>query len=487
MTGPTDAAHLQGRIIVISIVASATSFLDGSVVNVALPAIAHDLGGGVTTQQWVVDGYLLTLGSMILIAGSIADLVGRARALRVGLIIFGAASVGCFLAPTVGALVGARLAQGAGAALLVPSSLALLASTFSGEERGRAVGRWTAWTSVAFVAGPPLGGVLVDTVGWRWIFLANVPLVAFTLIDMRGIRDAARVTPQRLDLVGAGLVTSGLAALVLGLIEQPVAGWTSRLVLASLAMAVLLLTAFVLWERRGRNVLVPLDLFRSRNFTAGNLATVGVYAGVGIALLIVTLLLQEVAKVPALFAGVATLPVALTSLLLAERFGHLAGRHGARAFMTTGPLVAAVGFVWMSMTGLDSPSLWAHLGIGLPLYGLGLAMTVAPLTATVLDSVPPQSSGIASAVNNAIARVAGLLAVGFIGTVIGDVFDLDAFRRAAIATAAFFTVGGVTALLGVRNPPGRPRTRPAEAIQSNDTSVEPRPTPTLEESEQEPK
>lgn len=456
MTGPAGATHLEGRIVVISIVASATSFLDGSVVNVALPAIAHDLGGGVTTQQWVVDGYLLTLGSMILIAGAFADLVGRARALRIGLIIFGTASVGCFLASTVGALVGARLAQGAGAALLVPSSLALLASTFSGEERARAVGRWTAWTSVAFVAGPPLGGVLVDTVGWRWIFLANVPLVAFTLIDMRGIRDLARVSGQRLDLVGASLVTSGLAALVLGLIEQPVAGWTSRLVLVSLGLAVLLLSAFVLWERRGRNVLVPPELLRSGNFTAGNLATVGVYAGVGIALLIVTLLLQEVARVPALFAGIATLPVALTSLLLAEKFGHLAGRHGARAFMTAGPLVAAVGFLWMSMTGLEPPSLWAHLGIGLPLYGLGLAMTVAPLTATVLDSVAPERSGVASAVNNAIARVAGLLAVALIGTIIGGAFDLDAFRRTAIATAALFVVGGLTALVGVRNN-ARPR------------------------------
>jgi len=456
MTTPAETAHLQGRIIVISIVASATSFLDGSVVNVALPAIARDLGGGVTTQQWVVDGYLLTLGSMILIAGAFADRVGRARALRIGLIIFGAASIGCFLAPSAGILVGARLVQGAGAALLVPSSLALLASTFSGEERGRAVGRWTAWTSVAFVAGPPLGGVLVDTVGWRWIFLANVPLVAFTLIDMRGIRDVDRVSDQRLDLVGASLVTGGLGALVLGLIEQPEAGWTSRFVLISLGLAVLLLAAFVVWERRGRNVLVPLELFRSRNFTAGNLATVGVYAGVGIALLIVTLLLQEVAKVPALLAGLATLPVAVTSLLLAEVFGHLAGRLGARAFMTAGPLIAALGFVWMSLTQLDTPSLWVHLGIGLPVYGLGLAMTVAPLTATVLDSVTPARSGVASAVNNATARVAGLLAVGFIGTVIGGAFDLSAFRRAALATAAFFAIGGLTALAGVRNTGAQP-------------------------------
>jgi MFS family permease len=198
-------------------------------------------------------------------------------------------------------------------------------------------------------------------------------------------------------------------------------------------------------------VLVPVELFRARNFTAGNLATVGVYAGVGLGLLIVTLLLQEVARVPAFVAGLATLPVAVSSILLAERFGQLAARLGTRAFMTAGPLIAAVGFLWMSLTGLDTPSLWVHLGIGLPLYGVGLAMTVAPLTATVLDSVPPTRSGVASAVNNATARVAGLLAVGFIGTVIGDVFDLPAFRRSALATAAFFAVGGFTALLGVRN------------------------------------
>ncbi len=445
-----EAARLQRRIIVIAIVGSSTSFLDASVVNVALPAIARELGGGVSTQQWVVDGYLLTLGSMILIAGALADAVGRARALRIGLSIFGAASVACAIAPTVGVLVGARLAQGAGAALLVPSSLALLASTFSGEERGRAVGQWTAWTSVSFVAGPLLGGLLVDTVGWRWVFLANVPVVAFTLIQMRGLRDD-QLTPQRLDFFGAALVTGGLAALVFGLIEQPGSGWSSPIVVISLGLAVVLLAAFVVWERSGRNVLVPVELFRSRNFTAGNLATVGVYAGVGLGLLIVTLLLQEVARVPAFVAGLATLPVAASSILLAERFGRLAGRLGARAFMTAGPLIAAVGFVWMSLTGQDTPSLWVHLGIGLPLYGLGLAMTVAPLTATVLDSVPPTHSGVASAVNNATARVAGLLAVGFIGTVIGDVFDLHAFQRAALATAAFFAVGGFTALLGVRN------------------------------------
>jgi len=441
---------------VIAVVASSTSFLDASVVNVALPAIARDLGGGISTQQWVVDGYVLTLGSIILVAGAFADSVGQARALRVGLAIFGVASVACAFAPTVGVLVTARLAQGIGAALLVPSSLALLAVTFSGEERGWAVGRWTAWTSAAFVAGPLLGGLLVDTLGWRWVFLVNVPVVAFTLIRMRGLRTARPSQRQHLDLLGAALVTTGLAALVFGLIEQPASGWTSGTVLVSLALAVALLAAFGLRERWGRNVLVPLELFRSRNFTAGNLATVGVYAGVGLGLLIVTLLLQEVIRVPAFLAGLATLPVAVCSLLLAERFGHLAGRRGARGLMTAGPLTAAAGFVWMSLTGTEAASLLLHLGAGLPLYGLGLAMTVAPLTATVLDSVPPERSGVASATNNATARIAGLLAVGLLGTVAGDVFALLAFRRAALTTAGFFALGGVTALVGVRAPRGRP-------------------------------
>jgi MFS family permease len=356
----------------------------------------------------------------------------------------------------VGVLVTARLVQGVGAALLVPSSLALLALTFSGEERGWAVGRWTAWTSAAFVAGPLLGGLLVDTLGWRWVFLVNVPVIAFTLMRMRGLDTERPAERRQLDLVGAGLVTFGLAALVFGLIEQPASGWTSATVLVSLGLAVVLLAGFVLRERWGRYVLVPLELFRSHNFTAGNLATVGVYAGVGLGLLIVTLLLQEVVRVPAFLAGLATLPVAVCSLLLAERFGQLAGRHGARALMTAGPLTAALGFGWMSLTGADATSLWLHLGIGLLLYGLGLAMTVAPLTATVLDSVPPERSGVASATNNATARIAGLLAVGLLGTVAGDVFDLAAFQRAALTTAAFFALGAVTAFVGVRTASPRP-------------------------------
>ena len=453
-----ESPTLRGRTIVIAVVASSTSFIDASVVNVALPGIASELGGGLSTQQWVVDGYILTLGSIILVAGAFADAVGQARALRIGLVIFGLASAACAFAPSVGVLIAARLVQGVGAALLVPSSLALLALTFSGEERGWAVGRWTSWTSAAFVAGPLLGGLLVDTLGWRWVFLVNVPVIAFTLIWMRGLDTARPDGGRQLDLLGAGLVTFGLAALVFGLIEQPGSGWTSAIVLVSLGLAVVLLAGFVLRERWGRNVLVPLELFGSHNFTAGNLATVGVYAGVGLGLLIVTLLLQEVVRVPAFLAGLATLPVALCSLLLAERFGRLAGRHGARILMTVGPLVAAAGFAWMSLTAAEVTSLWLHLGLGLPLYGLGLAMTVAPLTATVLDAVPPEGSGVASATNNATARVSGLVAVAVLGTVAGDVFDLAAFQRAALTTAAFFALGAVTAFVGVRAAPRRPGT-----------------------------
>lgn len=451
-------AHIPSSAItvVVAVLASLVAFLDGSIVNVALPAIASDLGGGVSLQQWVVDGYLLTLGSLILIAGSLSDQVGRVRALRVGLLVFGAASLLCALAPTAGVLVAARLIQGCGGALLVPSSLALITSAFAGPARARSVGAWTAWTSVAFIVGPPLGGVLVDTVGWRWVFAVNLIPIVTTLVVMRGFADGELTRPIRIDVTGAALVAVALGAIVLALIRQPGLGWGSPAVVIGLVAGGLLFACFVWWEARTRNPLLPLGLFASRNFSTGNVVTLWAYAGVGLGILIVTLYLQEVAHVPAALAGIVTLPVALVSIALSQLFGKLSGKHGPRLFMTLGPLVSAAAFMFLALTPPAGAGLWWHVLPGMTAYGLGLAIMVAPLTAAVLGAVPESNSGVASAVNNAVSRIAGLVAVALAGTVGGAVLSVTGFQRLSLLTAGFFAVGGMVALLGIRNTKAAP-------------------------------
>lgn len=441
----------ERAVLVAAILSSFVAFLDGSIVNVALPAISRELGGGIITQQWVLDGYLLALGSLILIAGSLSDTFGRVRVLRAGLILFGIASIACALAPTAELLIAARVLQGVGAALLVPSSLALITSTFSGPAQGAAIGTWTAWTGTAFIAGPLLGGLLVDTVGWRWIFAINVLPIAITLLVLLRVPPSRRpVDPPPIDWLGAGLAALGLAGTVFALIEQQRLGWASPVVLIPLIVGVLALAAFLWWQSRARHPLVPLGLFRVRNFGFGNLATTFIYAGVSLGILVVTLFLQEVVGLPATLAGLATLPVAIASLLLARVFGMLAGRHGPRLFMTIGPLVAAAGYLWMLQTR-EPVDFWWQLLPGLILYGLGLAITVAPLTAAVLGSIPPAQSGIASAINNAVSRIAGLIAVAFAGTIVGGALGYGGFRRAMLVTALLFAVGGVVSWFGIRN------------------------------------
>lgn len=436
--------------LVVAILAAFIAFLDGSVVNVALASIREDLGGGVSAQQWVVDAYLLTLGSLILLAGAISDRFGRIRTLRIGLVLFSVASLACALAPTAGWLIGARFAQGAGAALLVPSSLALINATYQGRARAEAIGTWTGWTSLAFVVGPLAGGGLVDAVGWRWVFAINLLPAAVTLILMRSMRDDAVPARSRVDIVSAALVAIGLGAIVFALIEQPRLGWGSPVLWLCLAGGAALLVAFVFRQQRVRDPLLPLSLFESRNFAIGNVATAAVYAGVGLGLWAVSLFLLEVEQLPATLAGLATLPVALLSIGLSRTFGSLAGRYGPRWFMTVGPLVAASGFAWMLLTSSDF-NFWSQILPGVVLYGLGLSITVAPLTSAVLGAVPSEQSGIGSAVNNAISRVAGLVAVALAGPIIGEQLSLDGFRSLALLTAALLAAGGIIAAIGIRN------------------------------------
>lgn len=448
---PTEATDRP--LIAVAVLASFVAFLDGSVVNLALPAIGRTFGGGLALQQWVLDGYLLALGALILVAGAVSDQFGRLRVLRVGLLIFAVSSVLCAVAPVGWVLVAARILQGVGAAFLVPSSLAMINARFSGAAQARAIGTWTAWTGTAFVIGPVLGGVLVDALNWRWIFGVNLAPLAVTLYLMTKLppEDRDRGGGRgRVDGVGATLNAVGLSGVVYGLIEGQRLGFTHPAVATGLAFGGICLALFPFWERRASHPMMPPAIFAARNFAVGNLATVFLYAGVSLGMLIVALFLQETVVLSATRAGLVTLPIPVLSFLLARRFGTLAGVHGPRLFMAVGPIVAAAGFLWMS-TVHPPVDIWAQLMPGLVVFGLGLTITVSPLTAAVLAAVDPAQSGIGSAVNNAISRIAGLIAVAFTGVIVGAAVDFDGFPRGALVTTALFAVAGLIAAVGIRN------------------------------------
>lgn len=445
----------QRRVLLVAILASFVAFLDGTVVTVALPAIGRELGGdgagALVLQQWVVDAYLVTLGALILLAGSLSDVLGRRRVLVGGLAGFAVASALCALAPTGPLLVVARGLQGVAGALLVPSSLAMIVSAYDGDEQGRAIGRWTAWTSVAAVAGPLVGGLLVDALSWRFVFWLTVPVSVVTLLLVRGLpADGAR-SQRRLDVVGAALAAVGLAGTVTALIEAQRLGWGDPLVVAGLAVGVAALSAFLVRQRRASDPMLPLRLFSARNFAWGNAATAAIYGALGCGGFVVTLFLQQVAGYPATLAGLAQLPATIAMIGLSSRIGALAGRYGARPFMTVGPLLAAVGFLLMLTTDATA-FYWTQVLPGQVVFGLGLAVTVAPLTAAILGAAPAADAGIASAVNNAVARVAGLVVVALAGVILGGELDVGTFHRGLVVTAALFVAGGLLSLAGIRRP-----------------------------------
>jgi EmrB/QacA subfamily drug resistance transporter len=447
-------------LIAVAVLASFVAFLDGSVVNLALPAIGREFGGGLALQQWVVDGYLLALGALILVAGAISDQFGRLSVLRMGIVVFTVSSMLCALAPSGWVLVAARCLQGVGAAFLVPSSLAMINARFSGAEQSRAIGTWTAWTGTAFVIGPLLGGLLVDAVGWRWIFGVNIVPLAVTLYLTTKLPADEFATPAsrqddedrtaRIDVVGAVLNAVGLTGAVYALIEGQRLGFSYPTVVAGLVIGVACLAAFPWRESRTPYPMMPLHIFAARNFAVGNLATVFLYAAVSLGTLIVALFLQETAGLSATEAGLATLPLPVLSFFLARRFGTLAGVHGPRLFMAVGPLIAAAGYLWMMMAR-EPFNFWTQMLPGLVVFGLGLSITVSPLTAAILAAVDPAQSGIGSAINNAVSRIASLIAIAFAGVIIGGAVDFAGFRQGALVTAGLFAVAGLISAIGIRN------------------------------------
>jgi EmrB/QacA subfamily drug resistance transporter len=404
--------------------------LDATAVNVALPAIRADLGGGLAGQQWVSNAYLLTLASLILVGGSLGDVFGERRIFSLGVAGFGLVSIACAVAPTIELLIAGRALQGAFGALLTPSALAVIVGAFPAAERGAAIGSWTAWSAISTVIGPLVGGYLVDAVSWRLIFAINVPFVVLTLmLVFRAVPKRTRGSAERrVDWLGAVLTFLGLAGPVMALIREPEVGWGSAQVWASALAGIVLLGVFLWHERRAADPMLPLGLFRRRNFAAGNVETFAMYGGLGVTFFFLVLFLQQVAGYGAFEAGLALMPSTLVMFALSRRFGRLADRLGPRLFMGVGPLTAAVGLALMLR--LDAKVDYAtDLLPALLIFSLGLTATVAPLTATVLADADESNAGIASGINNAIARVASLVAIAAVGAVVAAQFSSTLDRR----------------------------------------------------------
>ncbi len=458
-SAPGATARAERLTLIACILGSSAAFLDATIVNVALPAIRASLHGGLTLQEWVVDAYLLTLGSLLLVGGSLGDVLGRRRIFALGVAGFGVASAACAIAPDPGLLIAARAMQGVAAALLVPSNLALIMDTFPAQRRSAAIGTWTAWTGIATVAGPLLGGLLVQIASWRWVFAINLPLVLVTLWLARAIPTTGRDRSAGVDWVGGLLVALGLAGPIFALIEQPSYGWASPRVTAALLGGCVLLGAFAAWERRHPSPMLPFGIFRARTFAVGNLATFLLYGGLSVAMFFLVVFLQQVGGYRPLLAGLAMLPTSMLLFLLARRFGALADRLGPRPFMGVGPIVAGAGLLLLLRLGAR-PAYLTEVLPAVALLGLGMSITVAPLTATVLSAAPAAHSGIASGVNNAIARVAGLIAIAAGGALVAARFSaevrhgLGAARATGAQARAIRTVAADT--LQVRVPSGVP-------------------------------
>lgn len=441
-------------VLVACILGSVIVFVDSSVVNVALPAIRRDLGGGLVLQQWVVDAYLLTLGSLLLVGGSLGDLFGERKLFLIGIASFGVISILCAAAPDGTTLILARGLQGIAGAILTPAGLAVIAHTFSGEERGAAIGTWTAWTGIAFVIGPIVGGWLVDHASWRWIFLINMPfaVITFALVMYSVPKRDPGETRAKVDFVGGVLCGLGLGGPVFALIEAQRRGWGDPLILATLIGGLVVFSVFLWWERRTPAPMLPLRLFARRNFSFANLETLTVYAGLSTLTFFLVLFLQQLAHYKALTSGYALVPITVVMFFLSPRVGRLSMRYGPRWFMGIGPLIAAAGLLGLIRLK-PGFNYWLELLPPLLVFSVGLSLIVAPLTSTVLADAGESDSGLASGINNAVARVAGLLGIAVIGAAIAGPtnLDLSGFRLSMMITAALVACGGIIGLVGIRN------------------------------------
>lgn len=409
-----------------TILGSSMAFVDNTVVNVALPALQASLNANITEIQWVVEAYTLLLAALLLTGGALGDRFGRRRLFGLGVVLFAAASAGCALSPNVNVLIAARAVQGIGGALLVPASLAIISAAFEGPARGHAIGLWSGFSAITAGLGLLVGGVLIDTLSWRWIFLINVPIALITLwLTWRYVKETRDPSAARLDWIGAGLATLALAGLTFGLIEASERGFTAPYVGLSLVAGILLGGAFIGFEGRTSQLMMPLALYRSANFAGANLITLLLYAALGGGLFFLPLNLIQVQGFSATQAGAATLPFVLLMFALSRWSGGLVGRFGARRPLIFGPLMAALGFVLLALPDAKV-SYWLGFFPGIVTLGLGMALSVAPLTTTVMNAVTPDHAGLASGVNNAVARAAGLIAIAALGPVMVVVFKAAA-------------------------------------------------------------
>jgi len=410
--------------LIATIVASAMTFIDMTVVNVALPALQKELGATITDVQWVVEAYALFLGALILVGGSMGDQFGRKRIFLVGIVWFTAASVWCGAATSPRFLIIGRALQGIGAAFLVPGSLAIISATYDGAERGRAIGTWSGFSAITTAVGPVIGGWLIENVSWRSAFFINVPLalvvVFISMHYMDESRDPSRT--RHVDWIGALLAVVGLGGVVLGLLEWPPLGPGHPLVVSALVIGVVGLALLIVAEHREKSPMMPLHLFQSRAFSLTNLLTLLLYGALGVVLFLVPLLLIQVKHYSATAAGAAFLPFPIIMFALSRWSGGLVARTGARLPLTVGPVIAAVGLALFARVGI-ADSYWATVFPAVVVLGFGMAVTVAPLTTTVMTSVPSDHAGVASGVNNTVARVAGLLAIAVFGVVLTRRFD----------------------------------------------------------------
>ena len=448
-----------------TVLGSSIASLDATVVNVALPRIGQDLGAGLLGLQWTVNAYTLTLSAFLLLGGSLGDLYGRRRFFVVGVVLFMAASIICTVAPTVAMLIAARALQGVGGALLVPGSLAILEASFHPDDRSPAIGAWSGFGGIAVAIGPLLGGWLVQAVSWRLIFLINVPLaVAVIWLSLRHVPETRDPHAARgLDLNGAALAALGLAGVIYALTEGSSRGWSSPIVVFSGVGGVLALAAMLVVEARSPHPMLPLTLFRTRQFAAANLVTLIVYAALGGSVFLLPVVLQKTVGLSPLASGAALAPVTILMLILSARAGRLSRRIGPRLPMTLGPIVAGIGLMLLTRLGPGSTYVAGVLP-AVVVFGLGLSLTVAPLTSTVLAAISEEHAGVASAINNAVSRVAGLLAVAALPTLAGisarayqQPLELAAgFHHAMWITGGMCVVGGAVAWLTIRNPATAP-------------------------------